>query len=252
MSKNVTIGGTNYTGITSMQAKVTDTNTFANFVDTDDATATASDIASGKTAFVKGNKITGTKVESGGGIVPTGTITITTNGTHDVTDYASALVNVVTTGNEGGGSSNLPAGLSGFSFGTFSVEEDVTSDDPVVVNHTLGSVPDVVVYGITTTGNYSSMSISDGVLYGIRQFRDGVNGTMIRVTNSIGGVTQAMTGVHSAAYGSYGGVLSATKTQITIGAMGSPKLAEDAGKTTSPKYLKAGYTYYWCAFKMEV
>ena len=37
------------------------------------------------------------QVVSGGGTTPTGTIQITTNGTHDVTNYASADVQVPTT-----------------------------------------------------------------------------------------------------------------------------------------------------------
>lgn len=38
--------------------------------------------------------ILGKKAGGGGGDEPTGTITITTNGTHNVKQYASALVNV--------------------------------------------------------------------------------------------------------------------------------------------------------------
>ena len=58
-------------------------------IDLTDATATASDVASGKTAYgASGEKITGTAV------LPSGTVYISSNGTYDVAKYASAQVDV--------------------------------------------------------------------------------------------------------------------------------------------------------------
>lgn len=100
MSQNITLNSTNYTGITKLRVKKTGSSDYAEFVDTSDADASASDIASGKTAYVNGSKVTGSHSCSGG-ITPTGSISITENGTVDVTNYAQAIVNVAS-GSSGG------------------------------------------------------------------------------------------------------------------------------------------------------
>ena len=63
--KNVTVNGTDYTGIGKVELNLT-TGGVATYVETSDADAIASNISKNKTAYVNGVKITGTREDSGG------------------------------------------------------------------------------------------------------------------------------------------------------------------------------------------
>lgn len=81
MAQNVTIAGASYTGVPYVTVPKTGGGT-AKFIDTSDGTASASDIASGKTAYVGGNKVTGTKTSAN--IQTSKSVTITSNGSTTV------------------------------------------------------------------------------------------------------------------------------------------------------------------------
>lgn len=161
--KNIKLNNQNYNDVQKIKTQLQGSSSFAEFVDTSDANATSSDVLKGKTCYVNGEKVVGTKVEEGEGttinlqektvtdngtvtadngydglskvtvnvpkgVTPTGTKDITANGTHDVTNFASVNVQVPT----GGGSGevvNFPFPHKNIQTGSFTPTEDELSHE---------------------------------------------------------------------------------------------------------------------------
>lgn len=89
MSKNVTVNGDNYTGIKKVKLPITGTTNHAEFVSVEGTKQITTNGSHDVSEYATVN----VNVESGGAVAE-GEINITANGTHDVSQYATAKVNV--------------------------------------------------------------------------------------------------------------------------------------------------------------
>lgn len=107
MQRNITLLKKAWTGVQSISAKITGTNTDAVYVETSDADATAADMLNGKTAYVNASKVTGNIATKSSGDLEASGATVTAPAGY----YASSASKSVS-------SMTLPSAASSTSSGT--------------------------------------------------------------------------------------------------------------------------------------
>lgn len=207
MSKNIKLNNTDYNGVSTVQLPTTSGRT-ATFKDTDEI----------KT--------------------PSGSTTITKNGTHDVTNFASAIVNVRTSG--GSGSSE-----NSYEIGTFTL---MKAQDNYTYEHKLGRVPKfAIVYPISIDKNTSDREHNSAyaiaeqiILNGLGQENYNISSKDSVTANSpfaqyYGvGYISSVEGGGSGFDASYGTDLEFTETTVVVGRQA--KILNSGGHFTAGTY----------------
>lgn len=155
----------------------------------------------------------------------TGSKTLTSNDTYDVTGLAEVIVSVA------GGGGSLPSGFKAIAKGTHTLNSAVTGSGTFTVTHNLGEIPDMFLF-------YTPQNIATtySMLYAFRSAKFGWRGsTYLNLMGYHGNSTSTITATNVTT--SYG-IKTLTATQATI-----------TSYNTSASYGWRAATYEWIAIK---
>lgn len=203
MQRDITLLKKAWTGVQSITAKITGTNTDAVYVETSDANATAADMLNGKTAYVNASKVTGS---------------IATKTSSDLT----ALLDTVT----------VPAGYYAANATKTIAAAEIDEHSATVVKNTSTHVATITPYLITENGGYLEPDEYTGTVKTVSA-SELVSGSETKTANGTYDVTnlaQLVVNVSGGGGGS-GLTLLATKSLGTIST--SSTTAADTGQTVS-------------------
>ncbi len=202
MQRNITLLKRAWTGIQSITAKITGTNTDVVYVETSDADATAADMLNGKTAYVNASKVTGS---------------IATKSSSDLT----ALYDTVT----------VPAGYYASNASKAISPATIDEHSATVVKNTSTHVATITPYFISENGGYLEPDEYTGTASTVSA-SELVSGSETKTANGTYDVTNlAQLIVNVSGGGGSGLTLLATKSLGTIST--SSTTATDTGQTVS-------------------
>lgn len=205
MAQNITLLNASYSDVPAVTLPKTGGGT-AKFTDVTPTTATDADVASGKIYFkADGTQSTGT---ASGGITPTGNINITTAGTTDVTNYATATVAT------GGATASASKGT--------------------VTNHSITVTPMV-----TRTAGYVTAGTANGTAVTVSA-SELVSGSETKTSNGTYDVTNLASLVVNVSGGGGGGGM----TLLTTYTMGAIATSSTSSASTGKTITFTGYNGY--------